>query len=49
MTFNAVTRPDMLRRTACGDGALASAGSFMSTSMTITMTTSTMRGPVGVD
>ncbi|WP_339745303.1 hypothetical protein [uncultured Maricaulis sp.] len=49
MTLNAVTRPDMLRRTACGDGVNASAGSIMSTAMTITMTTSTMRGQVGVD
>ncbi|WP_233342490.1 hypothetical protein [Maricaulis salignorans] len=47
MPFSAVTRSDILRRTACGDGVLATSGSTMS--MTITMTTSGMRGQVGVD
>ncbi len=49
MTLAALTRPDMLRRTACGQGVVASVRPLMSTTLTITMTTSGMRGQVGVD
>lgn len=47
MPLSALTRFDMLRRTACDDGIIASVQASISTTMT--MTTSAMRGQVGVD
>ena len=49
MTLNVLIHADMPRRTACGDGVIASVWASISTSMTITMTTSGTRGQVGVD
>ncbi|MGK0266412.1 MAG: hypothetical protein ACI82N_000657 [Maricaulis sp.] len=49
MTRAALTRSDMLRRAACGEGIAMSVQASISTSMTITMTTSGTRGQVGVD
>lgn len=49
MPFNAVTRSDMLHRTARGEGVIASVRPITTTTMTITMTTSGTRGWVGVD
>ena len=47
MPFSALTRFDMLRRAACDDVIIASVRA--SISATMTMTTSAMRGQVGVD
>mgnify|MGYP003670703591 CR=1 FL=1 len=47
MPFVALNRFDMLHRAASGDGIIAPVRTSISTTMT--MTTSAMRGQVGVD